>query len=634
MTRFHVKHKFDNIVIGGGHAGIEAALASARMGINTLMITIEKVAIARMSCNPAIGGLAKSHLVAELDALGGEMGKVIDQTGIQFRTLNRSKGRAVWSPRAQADKIQYALEMQRRLDNQENLTIIEDTATAIITENSTVKAVATEHHGEIPCKTAVICAGTFLNGLIHIGMDSHPGGRLEEKGAVGLTESLAKIGIQSGRLKTGTTPRIKADSIDYSKVTPQYGDDDPIPFSFQTENFNPKNIPCYITHTNPQTHAILESGFDRSPLFTGKIKGLGPRYCPSIEDKIFRFSDRASHQIFLEPEWENSDQVYVNGFATSLPFDIQVKAIHTIPGLENAEFIKPGYAIEYDYFPSYQLKLTLETKSVSGLFIAGQVNGTSGYEEAAALGLMAGINAVLKIRNQPPFHLDRSEAYIGVLIDDLIVKSPTEPYRMFTSSAEYRLLLRFDNADQRLLHKGYSLGLINAKQHLKTEEKKHIIADAVNYLNTCNVGPEKINPLLIRHHEQPITSGTTLSKIIRRPGIHIEDIIQLLPIEICDKLYKYNGTDEQVELEIKYEGYIKRQRVQIEQMIKNETLLFPKNFNFSKIKSITKEAREKLAKFHPENIGQASRISGILPSDITALLILLKKQPVSRESLS
>ncbi len=620
-----MKHTFENIVVGGGHAGVEASLASARMGVNTLLITMEKSAIARMSCNPAIGGLAKGHLVAEIDALGGEMAKVIDITGIQFKMLNRSKGRAVWSPRAQADKIQYSLEMQRRITNQDNLSVIEDIVTRVIVENSRIIAVETVNHGSIPCKTAIITAGTFLNGLIHIGMEQFSGGRLDEKSAAGLTESLNKTGIKSGRLKTGTPPRIKADTIDYTKVLPQYGDENPIPFSFQTERFNPKNIPCYITHTTKTTHEILYSGLDRSPLYSGKIRGVGPRYCPSIEDKIVRFGDRDSHQVFLEPEWENANQIYVNGFATSLPLDIQLRGLHSIPGLEYAEIIKPGYAIEYDYFPSYQLKRTLETKLIDGLFLAGQVNGTSGYEEAAGLGLIAGINAALNIRKEKPFFLDRSEAYIGVLIDDLVTKSPNEPYRIFTSSAEYRLLLRFDNADLRLSHKGHLLGLINDHCYKTANEKKATIKAAINFLESTTIGPADINPILQDQNESSVQSGVLLQKILCRPGFNISGLLSFFPADLLSRIQQYKGLDDQIEIDVKYKGYVQRQIKQIDRLKRQESLRIPGGMDYSNIKSITKEAREKLHKFRPETIGQASRIPGVSPSDITSLMILLKR---------
>jgi len=578
-----------------------------------------------MSCNPAIGGLAKGHLVAEIDALGGEMAKVTDITGIQFKMLNRSKGRAVWSPRAQADKNQYSLEMQKRITNQENLSVIEDIVTKVVVENSRIVAVETINYGSIPCKTAIITAGTFLNGLIHIGMDQFSGGRLDEKSAVGLTESLNIIGIKSGRLKTGTPPRIKADTIDYTKVLPQYGDEDPVPFSFQTERFSPKNIPCYITHTTKTTHEILYRGLDRSPLYSGKIRGVGPRYCPSIEDKIVRFGDRNSHQIFLEPEWENANQVYVNGFSTSLPLDIQLRGLRSIPGLENAEIIKPGYAIEYDYFPSYQLKRTLETKLIGGLFLAGQVNGTSGYEEAAALGLVAGINAALNIREEKPFFLDRSEAYIGVLIDDLITKSPNEPYRMFTSSAEYRLLLRFDNADMRLSHKGHLLGLINDHYFKTANTKRATIKAAINFLESTTVCPADINPILQNQNESTIHSGVLLQKILCRPGFHISALLSFFPADLLSRIRQYNGLDDQIEIDVKYKGYIHRQIKQIDRFKRQESLRIPGSLDYSNIKSITKEAREKLHKFRPETIGQASRIPGVSPSDITSLMILLKR---------
>ncbi|MBU0712563.1 tRNA uridine-5-carboxymethylaminomethyl(34) synthesis enzyme MnmG [bacterium] len=629
---FHVKRSYDNIVIGGGHAGLEASLASSRMGANTLLVTMDISAISRMSCNPAIGGLAKGHLVAEIDALGGEMARVIDKTGIQFRMLNRSRGRAVWSPRAQADKIKYSFEMRSRVENQDNLDILEDTVIKIITEKDRVVAILTQNHGEISCLSAIVTAGTFLNGLIHIGLEHKKGGRLDEESAVGITQSLNSVGIISGRLKTGTPPRIHFDSINIEHTTPQYGDAQPVPFSFQTKNFAPKNIPCYITHTNQVTHDILFSGLDRSPLYSGKIRGVGPRYCPSIEDKIVRFRNRSSHQIFLEPEWEGACQYYVNGFSTSLPIDIQRKGLRSIPGLEEAEIIKPGYAIEYDFFSSYQLKRTLETKTISGLYLAGQVNGTSGYEEAAALGLMAGINAVLKIHSEQPFILSRSDAYIGVLIDDLITKSPAEPYRMFTSSAEYRLLLRFDNADQRLSHYGQRYGLVPSEQFLKTRQKTDTIRTTIDFLRATTIGPAEINPTLHRCGENAVGSGLNLFKALCRPNIHLEDLLQFLPSSLSNVIVSIDGLVNLVEIDVKYHGYIKRQSIQIKSQARHENTLLSPDFDYLKINSITKEAREKLNQIKPETIGQASRISGVSPSDITALLILLKKQVVSRET--
>jgi tRNA uridine 5-carboxymethylaminomethyl modification enzyme len=616
---------YDVIVVGGGHAGSEAAASSANLGAHTLLITMSLQNIAQMSCNPAMGGIAKGQIVREIDALGGYSGIVTDKTAIQFKMLNKSKGPAMWSPRAQSDRMRFAEEWRNRLEQTENLDFFQDSVNGLLFDGDTIIGVKTVLGLEIKSKTVILTAGTFLNGLIHVGEKTFGGGRAGESASTGITEDLVAVGFESGRMKTGTPPRVDGRSLDYTKMTEQPGDEHPEKFSY-LPSIQPlqKQRSCYLTHTNKQVHELLRDGFDRSPMFNGRIKSTGPRYCPSIEDKIDRFATKESHQIFVEPEGWDTVEIYVNGFSTSLPEDVQDKAIRLIPGFENVKFFRYGYAIEYDYFPPTQLTHSLETKQIKNLFFAGQINGTTGYEEAASQGLMAGINAALKVQNKDAFILKRDEAYIGVLIDDLITKGTEEPYRMFTSRAEYRTLLRQDNADLRLTPRSFEIGLASQERMDRVLEKKEKTEKLIHFLTNLSVKKERINPILEVKNLALVSQSMKLIKIAARPQLSFFDFVHLE--ELNEFLSKHSiGQEviEQVEIHLKYSGYIAKERNNADKLNRLENVPIPFNFDYNKVKSLSYEAREKLHKIKPISISQASRISGVSPSDVSVLLVYM-----------
>ncbi len=616
---------YDVIVVGAGHAGSEAAAAAANMGSKTLLVTMNLQNIAQMSCNPAMGGIAKGQIIREIDALGGYSGIVSDTSAIQFKMLNKSKGPAMWSPRCQSDRMRFAEDWRLLLENTANLDFYQEMVSGLIIEKDRVVGVKTSLGIEVKAKTVVLTNGTFLNGLIHIGDKNFGGGRAGERAATGITEELIEMGFDSGRMKTGTPPRVDGRSLDYSVMIEQPGDENPEKFSYlDVTKPLEKQRSCHMTYTSSEVHDLLREGFDRSPMFNGRIKSVGPRYCPSIEDKINRFADKDRHQLFVEPEGWNTVEVYVNGFSTSLPEDVQYKALKSVKGFENVKFFRPGYAIEYDYFPPTQLKHTLETKLVEGLFFAGQINGTTGYEEAASQGLMAGINASLKVQERDAFTLKRDEAYIGVLIDDLITKGTEEPYRMFTSRAEYRTLLRQDNADFRLTSKGYNLGLASEKRLRRMEEKQSKSDAFVQFFRDTSVKPDEINPVLESKNSAKVKQQDKMFKLYARPNITIDDMRK---IESVESYIAQNNLDdeviEQTEIQVKYAGYIEKEKNNADKLNRLENVKIPLSFDYSKLKSMSMEARQKLAEIQPVTISQASRISGVSPNDISVLLVYL-----------
>lgn len=621
--------EYDIIVIGGGHAGCEAAAAAARLGSRTLLLTMDMTKMASMSCNPAVGGVAKGQIVREIDALGGQTGRITDLTAVQFRMLNRSKGAAMWSPRAQCDKTRFSECWRRTLETTPNLSIWQDAATELLFMTDAdgqprIRGLRTRMGVEFACRAAVLTAGTFLDGLMHCGEAHAEGGRAGDAASHGITESLRRMGFESGRMKTGTPARLDARSIDFSVLEPQYGDENPSKFSFSSETHPVEDqLPCYLVYTTPEVHAILRSGFDRSPLFNGTIHGIGPRYCPSIEDKLRTFAGKDQHQLFLEPEGRTTNEYYLNGFSSSLPWEVQWEALHRIRGFEHLEIYRPGYAIEYDYFPPTQLHHSLETKRVRGLFFAGQVNGTTGYEEAAAQGLMAGINAHRQLRGEEPVVLHRDEAYIGVLIDDLVTKGVDEPYRMFTSRAEYRILLRQDNADLRLTPKGREIGLVSAERYAEFAQKKSRVESLVAFAHGLSVKADEINGYLKTVDSDPLTQGRKLHDILMRNRVDFASLAGVLPKLRCffEQTPMTAEEIEEAEIQIKYRGYIERERFIAEKLHRLENIRIPADFDYHSMQALTIEARQKLTRIRPETIGQASRIPGVSPADVNVLLV-------------